>query len=63
MEIAALLTLACLRGVQMVSILNNVVIYNQPVQESVLNYSLQEKYTLAGETSSIVVALETLHIS
>lgn len=62
METSALLTLARLRGIKASSILNNVVLYQDNVQQSILNFSESETLTKEGEIRSIILALETFSL-
>lgn len=59
METAALLTVGRLRGIQCASILNNVVLWRQDILSGVGSYASGADSAAAGETHSILTALET----
>jgi uridine phosphorylase len=60
METAALYVIASLRGVQALSILNNVVLYQGNVKEGIGEYVDQESAAAEGEKREILIALKTL---
>lgn len=60
METATLLTVAGLRGVKALSILNNVVLWGSDTFDSIGAYSTGEDAAAQGERASILLALETL---
>jgi len=60
METAALYVIAALRGVQALSILNNVVLYQGNVKEGIGEYVDQESAASEGEKREILIALKTL---
>lgn len=60
MESGALYTLGQLRKIKVLSILNNVVIYNESLQEGVNQLVSGEDKVATGEINSILLALHTL---
>lgn len=60
METAALLTVARLRGVRALSILNNVVLWGEDTFDSIGAYSTGAQDSETGERASILLAMETL---
>lgn len=61
METSALLTVGRLRGLEVASILNNVVLYQQDVKEGVNQYVNDDQAMMAGEKTAAIAALEALH--
>ena len=57
METAALYTVGRLRGIDVAAILNTVVLYQQDVQEGVVDYAESDKQMMAGEKKAIQFAL------
>jgi uridine phosphorylase len=62
METSALYTIASLRGVRAVSILNNVVLYEGDLKEGINDYVNQDDACGEGEKREILIALKTLEI-
>ncbi len=60
METSALLTVGRLRGMEVASILNNVVLHDQDVQEGINQYVNAEGVMMAGELKAAQAALEAL---
>ncbi len=60
METAALFVVGALRGVQVGSILNNVVLYEGNLKEGINDYVSEKKLAEEGERREIIIALETL---
>lgn len=60
METAALFTVGRLRGLRVAAILNNVVRYEQDVQEGVSQYVESEQAMMTGEKIAILTALNAL---
>ncbi len=60
METSALLTVGKLRGMQVASILNNVVLFEQDVQEGVGHYVNAEAVMMNGEQRAALAALHAL---
>ncbi|WP_217517562.1 nucleoside phosphorylase [Vibrio metschnikovii] len=60
METSALLTVGRLRGLQVASVLNNVVLYQQDVQQGVTQYVNADQAMMAGETLAATAALDAL---
>ncbi|NOH96135.1 nucleoside phosphorylase [Vibrio sp. 99-70-13A1] len=60
METSALLTVGRLRGVQVASVLNNVVLYEQDVQQGISNYVDEGTLTSQGEQNATLAALYAL---
>ncbi len=60
METATLYTLASLRGVRALSILNNVVLYQGDLQEGIGDYVNMDSAAEEGEKREILIALKTL---
>lgn len=60
METSALFTVGRLRGLNVASILNNVVLYQQDVQEGVGQYVDEAQVMMAGERLASYAALEAL---
>ncbi|KXI22755.1 nucleoside phosphorylase [Photobacterium sanguinicancri] len=60
METSALFTVGKLRGIQVASILNNVVLYQQNVQEGVSEYANANDITVQGEMMAAKAALAAL---
>nr|WP_285892454.1 nucleoside phosphorylase [Vibrio intestinalis] len=60
METSALLTVGRLRGLNVASILNNVVLYQQDVQQGVAQYVDENQAMMAGETLAAKAALHAL---
>lgn len=58
METAAIYTIARLRGLKAVSILNNVVLYGQDTADSIGDYAKGARLSARGETLEILTALE-----
>jgi len=61
METSALLTVGRLRGLQVASVLNNVVLYEQDVQEGVNQYVNADQRMMQGETLAARAALHALN--
>lgn len=61
METSALLTVGRLRGLEVASILNNVVLYQQDVKEGVEQYVNADHAMMAGEKLAATAALEALY--
>lgn len=60
METSALFVVGNLRGVEVASILNNVVCYQEDVREGINDYVSIENAAREGERKEIIVALESL---
>lgn len=60
METSALLTVGKLRGLKVASILNNVVLYQQDVQEGVSQYANDDDQLMRGEQIAVKAALHAL---
>lgn len=60
METSALLTVGKLRGLQVASVLNNVVLYQQDVQDGVSQYVNADEVMMQGETTAARAALHAL---
>ncbi len=60
METSALLTVGRLRGLQVASVLNNVVLYQQDVQQGVTQYVNADQAMMAGEKLAATAALDAL---
>ncbi|MGL4827427.1 MAG: nucleoside phosphorylase [Vibrionaceae bacterium] len=60
METSALLTVGRLRGLKVASVLNNVVLYEQDVQEGVNQYADADQLMMEGETLAARAALHAL---
>lgn len=60
METSALFTVGRLRGLQVASVLNNVVLYQQDVKEGVSQYVNDDDLMMAGEKLASLAALEAL---
>lgn len=61
METGILFTLGNLKGFKAASILNNVVLYQGDLKESISNYADEEDIMAQGEKSAIHLALEALY--
>lgn len=61
MESAALFTIGRLRGMQIASILNNVVVYGEDTADAIGGYVDGENLTARGEHDEIAVALEAFY--
>ncbi|CSB54254.1 uridine phosphorylase [Vibrio cholerae] len=61
METSALLTVGRLRGLQVASVLNNVVLYEQDVQAGVNQYVNADQRMMQGETLAARAALHALN--
>lgn len=62
METSALLTVGRLRGLQVASVLNNVVLYQQDVQDGVNQYASADEVMMQGEMMAAEAALYALCI-
>ena len=62
METSALLTVGRLRGLQVASVLNNVVLYQQDVQDGVNQYASADEVMMKGEMMAAEAALYALCI-
>lgn len=60
METSALLTVGRLRGLEVASVLNNVVLYEQDVQAGVNQYVNADQRMMQGETLAARAALHAL---
>jgi len=60
METSALLTVGRLRGLQVASVLNNVVLYEQDVQQGIGDYVDESTLTSQGEQNATLAALHAL---
>ncbi|MCE0495182.1 nucleoside phosphorylase [Vibrio salinus] len=61
METSALLTVGRLRGLEVASVLNNVVLFQQDVKEGVDQYVNHAQAMMEGEKRAAIAALEALH--
>jgi len=62
METSALLTVGKLRGLQVASVLNNVVLYQQDVQDGVNQYASADDVMMQGEIAAAKSALHALSL-
>lgn len=60
METSALLTVGKLRGLQVASVLNNVVLYQQDVQDGINQYANADEVMMQGEMTAAKAALYAL---